>query len=128
MRSTLKYTMAALGGAMVGGLAIHGLQAQTKPPVYQVTLQDVSDPAALLKEFVPAARATIAKHGGKLLGSGAPTMLDGKPPAQRVVVNMWPSMEVAKAWYSSAEYQKAREAGNKYAKFTVMLVEGVAAK
>jgi len=55
-------------------------------------------------------------------------MLDGNAPAQRVVINMWPSMEVAKAWYASPEYQKAREAGNKYAKFTVMLVEGVAAK
>jgi uncharacterized protein (DUF1330 family) len=128
MSTTLKYTIAALGGAMVGGFAIHGQQAQTKPPVFQVTLQDVSDPAALLKEFVPAARATIAKAGGKVLAGSAPTMLDGKPPAKRVVINMWPSMEVAKAWYASPEYQKAREAGNKYAKFRVMLVEGVAAK
>ncbi len=127
MRSTLKYTIAALGGAMIGGLAIHGLQAQTKPPVFQITLQDVSNPAALTKEFVPIARATIAKAGGKVLAGSAPTMLDGKAPAQRVVVNMWPSMEVAKAWYSSAEYQKAREIGNKYAKFTVMLIEGVPA-
>jgi len=63
-----------------------------------------------------------------VLAGSAPTMLDGNAPAQRVVINMWPSMEVAKAWYASPEYQKAREAGNKYAKFTVMLVEGVAAK
>jgi uncharacterized protein (DUF1330 family) len=128
MKSTLKYTIVALGGAAIGGLAIHGLHAQTKPPVFQITLQDVSDPAALTREFVPAARATIAKAGGKLLASGAPAMLDGKAPAQRVVVTMWPSMEVAKAWYASPDYQKAREIGNKYAKFTVLLVEGLPAK
>ena len=128
MRSTLKYTIAALSGAIIGGLAIHGLHAQTPPPVYQVTLQDVSSPAEFNKEFVPLARETISKNGGKVLAGGAPTMLDGKAPAQRVVVNVWPSMEVAKAWYSSPEYQKAREIGNKYAKFTVMLVEGAPSK
>ena len=127
MRSTLKYTIAALGGAVVGGFAIHGLHAQIKPPVFQITLQDVSDPAAFIKEFVPVARATIAKAGGKVIAGSAPTMLDGKAPAKRVVINMWPSMEVVKAWYSSPEYQKAREIGNKYAKFTVMVVEGVPA-
>lgn len=103
------------------------LHAQAKPPVYQITLQDVSNAEALTKEFVPLARETIKKHGGKVLGSGAPIMLDGAAPAKRVVVNQWPSIEVAKAWYSSAEYQKAREIGNKYAEFTALLVEGVPA-
>ena len=88
MRSTLKYTIAALGGAVVGGFAIHGLHAQTQPPVFQITLQDVSDPAAFTKEFVPVARVTIAKAGGKVLAGSAPTMLDGKAPSQRVVINM----------------------------------------
>jgi uncharacterized protein (DUF1330 family) len=127
MTSTLKLAAAALSGAAVGAFGIQMLHAQAQPPVYQITLQDVSNAEALTKEFVPLARETIKKHGGKVLGSGAPIMLDGAAPAKRVVVNQWPSIEVAKAWYSSAEYQKAREIGNKYAKFTVLLVEGVPA-
>ncbi len=127
MTSTLKLTAAAICGAVVGAFAVQTLHAQAKGPVYQITMQEVSNAEALAKEFVPVARETIKKNGGKVLGSSAPVMLDGKAPGNRVVVNQWPSMEVAKAWYSSAEYQKAREIGNKYAKFTVMLVEGVPA-
>jgi uncharacterized protein (DUF1330 family) len=128
MNRHLTVALSMLAGAALGGAGLEALHAQAPAPVYQVTLQDVSNSEALLKEFVPAARATIVKHGGKVLGSSPPVMLDGKPPAQRVVVNMWPSMEVAKAWYASPEYQKARETGNKYAKFTVMLVQGLPAK
>lgn len=128
MHSTLKYTIAICAGAAIGGLAIQGLHAQTKPPVFQVTMQDVSDPAALNKEFVPIARETIRKHGGKVLAGSAPVMLEGGAPAKRVVVNMWPSMEVVKTWWDSPEYKQAREIGNKYAKFTVLLVEGVPAQ
>jgi uncharacterized protein (DUF1330 family) len=127
MNRYLTIGLSMFAGAALGAAGLEALHAQAKPPVYQITLQDVSNPAALAKEFVPAARETVKKHGGKLLGSNTPIMLDGKAPSQRVVVNLWPSMEVAKAWYSSAEYQKAREVGNKYAKFTVMLVEGVPA-
>lgn len=92
-----------------------------------MTLQDVSDLESLNKEFVPVAREIIRKNGAKLLATSAPPIaLDGTPPAKRVVINQWESVEKAKAWYSSPEYQKAREIGNKYAKFTIFLVEGVA--
>jgi uncharacterized protein (DUF1330 family) len=127
MRLYLTVGLAMLAGAALGGVAVQTLHAQGKGPVYQITLQDVSDPAALTKEFVPLARATIVKNGGKTMAGGAPVMLDGNAPAQRIVINQWPSMEQAKAWYASADYQKAREIGNKYAKFTVLLVEGVPA-
>jgi|SRR6185369_5709461 len=127
MNRTLTIGLAMLAGAALGAGAISALHAQAKGPVYQITLQDVSNPEALTKEFVPVAREIIRKHGGKVLGSSAPVMLDGAAPAKRIVVNQWPSMEVAKAWYASPEYQKAREIGNKYAKFTVLLVEGVPA-
>jgi uncharacterized protein (DUF1330 family) len=120
--------LSMLAGAAIGGAAIETLHAQAKPPVYQVTLQDVSNPEALNKEFVPVARAIIVKNGGKLMAGGAPIALDGTPPAKRAVINQWESVEQAKAWYNSQEYQKAREIGNKYAKFTIFLVEGVPAK
>jgi len=125
MTRSLTIGMSMLAGALVGGGAIQALHAQAKPPVYQVTLQEVSDPAALAKEFVPIARETIRKHGGHVLAGSPPVVLEGPPLKGRVIVNQWDSMEQVKAWYSSPEYQKAREIGNKYAKFHIMLVEGL---
>ena len=126
MNRYLAVSLSMLAGAALGGSAIEALHAQAKPPVYQVTLQQVSDGDALTKEFVPAARASIVKHGGKFVASGAPVALDGTAPAQRVVINQWESVEKAQEWYKSPEYQKARETGNKYAKFTIFLVPGLA--
>jgi len=125
MNRYLTVSLSMLAGAALGGAAIEALHAQAKPPVYQVTLQEVSNGGALVKEFVPAARATILKHGGKFIASGAPVALDGAVMKDRVVINQWESVEKAKEWYNSPDYQKAREIGNKYAKFTVFLVPAV---
>jgi len=38
---------------------------------------------------------------------------------------MWDSLEKAKAWRSGAEYKKAREIGDKYAKFRATAVEAM---
>jgi uncharacterized protein (DUF1330 family) len=126
MNRTITVSVSMLVGAVFGGAAIEVLHAQAKP-VFQITMQDVSNPEALAKEFVPLARETIKKNGGKVLAGSAPVMLEGTAPAKRVVVNMWPSMDAVKTWWDSADYKKAREIGNKYAKFTVLLVEGVLA-
>ena len=120
--------LSVLSGALIGGAAIQALQAQAKPPVYHVAFQTVSDPDALNKEFVPIARETVRKNGGRPLAGSAPVMLEGTAPGGRVVVTQWESAEQAKAWFNSAEYQKAREIGNKYAKFTIMLVDGLASQ
>jgi len=37
---------------------------------------------------------------------------------------MWDNLEKAKAWRNRAEYKKAREIGDKYAKFRAIAVEG----
>jgi uncharacterized protein (DUF1330 family) len=124
MNRYVTVSLSMLAGAVIGGAAIETIHAQAKPPVYQVTLQEVSNNEALLKEFVPAARASIVKHGGKFIASGAPVALDGAIMKDRVVINQWESMEKAKEWFNLPEYQKAREVGNKYAKFTIVLVPG----
>ena len=53
------------------------------------------------------------------------TSLEGAPPAPRVAIQMWDSLEAAQKWRGSAEYKKAREIGDKYAKFRAFAVEGV---
>ena len=57
---TLYVAAASLtAGAVLGAAGVQVLHAQAKPPVYQVTLQEVSNLDALIKEFVPAARAAV---------------------------------------------------------------------
>ena len=118
--------LSMLAGGVLGGATIQALHAQKKPPVYQVTLQQVMDAAALEKEFVPLARSTIKAHGGQpLAASTKPIAIEGPAPEYRVVINQWDSVEQVRDWNKSADYQKAREVGNKYAKFQILVVEGL---
>jgi uncharacterized protein (DUF1330 family) len=113
-----------LAGAALGGAAIQGLHAQAKPPVYTVSEIQITDLDAYLKEFAPVAQASIKAAGGKVLAGGPGTSLEGAPPATRVTIQMWDNLEKAKAWRNGAEYKKAREIGDKYAKFRAIAVEG----
>jgi uncharacterized protein (DUF1330 family) len=126
MKTLYVTALSLTAGALFGAAGVEMLHAQAKPPVYQITLQEVSNPEALSKEFVPVARAAVKQHGGAPVASGAPIAIEGAAPSvQRVVINQWPSVEKVREWNKSAEYRKAREIGDKYAKFQIFLVEGV---
>jgi heme-degrading monooxygenase HmoA len=49
----------------------------------------------------------------------------GTPPAPRIAIQQWDSLDAAKAWRNSAEYKEARKIGDKYAKFRAFAVEGL---
>ena len=125
MKTYLTVSIAMLAGIAVGGFAVQGLHAQAKAPVFQVTIQDASDLAALNKEFVPLARPTITANGGVLIASGEPTMIEGAPIKGRVVINQWRDIDQLKKWHSSPEYRKAREIGDKYAKWQMLVIDGI---
>jgi uncharacterized protein (DUF1330 family) len=58
---------------------------------------------------------------------GGKTMtIDGAPPPPRVIIGQYESLEKAYATYTSPEYKDARKTGDKYAKFRIFAVEGVA--
>ena len=125
MKTHYVVALSLVGGAALGAGVVQGLHAQAKPPVFQITLQDVRDLDALNKEFVPQARAAVRQYGGHPLASGVPVSIEGAPPKGRVVINQWSSIEQLRQWYNSPEYQKAREIGNKYATFQIFAVEGI---
>ena len=126
MKAKYKLAVAMLAGAAVGALAVQSLHAQAKPPVYTVTEIDVTNVEAYVKEYAPLAQASIKNSGGKLLAAGQKvTTLEGAPPKPRVAIQVWDSLEKAQAWRNSAEYKKAREIGDKYAKFRAFAVEGL---
>jgi uncharacterized protein (DUF1330 family) len=129
MKTKYAVALAAVTGFGLGAVAIEGLHAQAKPPVYYVAEIEVTNLDAYTKEYAPKAQATIKAHGGRLLAAGQNvTAIEGTPPKQRVAVQQWESMEKIKAWRDSKEYKEARKIGDKYAKFRAFAIEGLPQK
>ena len=131
MRSTYKIAVAVTAGVATGALAVQGLHAQSKPPVYFVAEIDVINPDAYAKEYAPKAQTIIKAAGGRFLAiggsaatTGSVTGFDGDAP-KRVVVQVWDSMEKIRAWRANPEYVELRKVGEKNAKFRSFAVDGV---
>jgi uncharacterized protein (DUF1330 family) len=131
MSSNYKIAVAVTAGVAIGALAVQGLHAQAKPPVYYVAEIDVTNPDAYAKEYAPKAQAIIKAAGGRFLAiggsaatTGTVTAFDGDAP-KRVVVQVWDSMEKIRAWRANPEYVELRKAGEKYAKFRSFAVDGL---
>ncbi len=131
MKAQYKVALAMLASAALGGLAVQGLHAQAKPPVYFVAEIDVSNPDAYAKEYASKAQAIIKSHGGHFLAIGGAaatgakvTTFDGDAP-KRVVVQQWDSMDKIEAWRNDPEYKELRKIGEKYAKFRSFAVDGL---
>jgi uncharacterized protein (DUF1330 family) len=126
MKTHYTVGLAMLAGFGFGAIAVQGLHAQAKPPVYYIAEIDVSNLDAYTKEYAPKAQALIKASGGRLLAAGQNvTSIEGAPPKPRVAVQVWDSMEKIKAWRNSAEFKEIRKIGEKYAKFRSFTVEGV---
>jgi uncharacterized protein (DUF1330 family) len=131
MKTHVTVALSMLTGIAVGAVAVQGLHAQSKPPVYLITEIDVNDPENYAKEFAPKAQATIRGAGAKFVviggvgGVGAKPIhtLDGTPP-KRLAIQTWESMDAVRAWYDSPEYQAALQIGRRYATFRRYAVEG----
>ncbi len=92
---------------------------------YVIVQANVTNPEQY-QEYRNLATIATQVHGGKFLArGGAATDLEGTRQYQRLVVIEFPSVDQAKAWYASPEYQKAKKAreGAGVAVFTV--VEGI---
>jgi uncharacterized protein (DUF1330 family) len=116
-----------LTGMAIGGFAVQGLHAQAKPPVYYVAEIEITNVDAYTKEYSPKAIALTKQMGGKILAAGQNAKaIEGDPPKSRIVIQQWESMDKLMAWRNSAEYKENRKIGEKYAKFRVFAIEGVA--
>src|SRR5580704_17823069 len=117
MKTNFTVALAMLAGVAVGAVAVQGLHAQGKPPVYYVGENDVTDPDGYAKEYIPRARELIIAGGGRYVAAGKATSLEGEPPKSRIVVLAFDSMEKIQAWRNSAAFKEHRKIGDKYAKF-----------
>lgn len=77
-------------------------------PAYVITEVEAIDEARFQK-YRELAGPSVAKYGGRYLVRGAePEVPEGEwPPAQRVVVIEFPTMEQLHRWHGSAEYAEA---------------------
>ena len=127
MKTHYTVTLAMLAGFGLGAVAVQGLHAQTKPPVYQVVEIDLLDREAYVKDYIPKAQAAIKAAGGKFLAAGGTTTtIEGEPPKARVVIQQWDSLEKVQAYRNSAAFKDLLPLRNKLGKFRSFVVEGVA--
>lgn len=92
---------------------------------YIIADSNVTDPAAY-EQYRARVPAAIAKHGGRFLARGGEVaVLEGDWSPRRVVVIEFPSLEAAKAFYDSPEYQAARALRAEAATIDMLAVAGV---
>jgi uncharacterized protein (DUF1330 family) len=126
MKTTHKLVLTLLAGAVIGAAAVGALHAQSKPPVYLVYENELTNRDGYLKDYVPTAIATIKAHGGRVLAAGKPTTYAGEPPKEPASFGIlaFDSTEQLDGWLHSDEYKKIRAVGEQYAKYRNIAVPG----
>ena len=92
---------------------------------YLIAQVEVTDPDRFgeYQKLVPKA---VEKHGGRYLARGGETAaLEGNWDPARVVIVEFPSLEQAKRFYDSPEYQQAIQVRSGAADMKMLAVEGV---
>jgi uncharacterized protein (DUF1330 family) len=110
MKMQYSVPLALIAGIGIGALAMHTLQAQTKPKAYIVTESEILDPAALA-EYSPKAQANARAAGGRpgvVPANGKIVGLIGDAP-KRFSVSEWESLDKAETYYKSPERQALNE-------------------
>lgn len=75
-------------------------------PAYFVAQYVVND-KDLYQQYAAGAAPTIAAHGGELIAiDAAAETIEGEPPGPQTVILKFDSVEDAKKWYASDDYQK----------------------
>ena len=117
----------ALGGIVIGasgGAALHAQSTATAPAYYVVEV-NVRDLDRYKNDYAAHVAATLAPYGGRYLAAGGRTeSIEGAPPASRVSLLEFPSVEKAEAWYNSPEYDKIKPVRHAVATTRSFIVEG----
>lgn len=92
---------------------------------YVLVQVNVTDPAKY-EEYKKLAAAAVAKHGGKYIVRGGDAEdLEGARPYPRVVILQFGTVDQAKAWYGSPEYQAAKQARTGAGDGVFTVIDGV---
>jgi len=81
--------------------------------------------ASVFADYAPLAAASIARFGGRYLAKGSELdLLEGGPAPLAMAVLEFPSVEQARAWFASDDYQAAAAIRRGGAKNRFLLIEG----
>lgn len=96
------------------------------PKAYVVAEIDVKDREAY-REYVAAAFPVIQKYGGRFLTRGGTTVaVEGRPPAERVMIIEFASLEQARNFEYSKDYADIAPLRRSSAVSRLFIVEGAA--
>ena len=94
-------------------------------PAYVIVEVEIHQPEEY-EEYKNLTPASIQAYGGKfVVRGGHAELLEGKGEPQRVVVVEFPSLEIAKQWWSSKEYAPAKALRQRIATTRMIVVEGL---
>jgi len=94
-------------------------------PAYVIVETDIHDPEQY-EQYKAASPAAVAAGGGRFLVRGGElAVLEGDWQPSRLVVVEFESLEAAKRWYSSPEYQEAKKLREGAANLRMVAVEGL---
>jgi len=116
--------LALVVGIGIGMVAVQGLHAQSKAPTYFVGEIDMSNPEGYRRDLAPLARASMKKHGARVVAAGKPTPINGEVLHSRVVILAFDDLDKLKAWFHSEGMKKARKAGAKHYKARSYALKG----
>jgi uncharacterized protein (DUF1330 family) len=117
-----------LAGMAVGACASTALSSASPAPAkgYVVAEINVKDLDAY-REYVAAAFPVIQQYGGKFLTRGGTTVaVEGRPPAERVMIIEFETFEQAKVFEYSPEYVAIAPLRQRSSDSRLFLVEGAA--
>ena len=95
-------------------------------PAYLIARVDVTD-REQYRHYLSATPSIIEKYGGKAIArSTEPITLECPDETRRIVLLQFPSVEKAKEFYHSPEYQEARKLREGTAIGELVVVDGIA--
>ena len=92
---------------------------------YVIAEVSVTDPEGY-EQYRPLAGASVVAGGGTYeVRGGAVESLEGEPVSGRIVILRFDSLDAARNWYHSDDYQAALPLRNAAARSRVFIVEGI---
>lgn len=93
-------------------------------PAYLIVQVEITDPDRCREYFVESPRV-IALYGGRYIArAGEMVTLEGEENSRRIVLIEFPSLEKAKEWYHSEEYQRIKPLREGAAIGSLIAIEG----